>query len=107
MESRVHSVRLAVELPVRPGAVRLALRFAIGAILLVSAAGKLLDIPGFMEVLKTDRAFPNPVLLPLALAIPLAELALALWLFSARFLAAAAQASVVLHFLYAVWSAIS
>lgn len=91
----------------RPGAARQLLRFAIGAVLLVTAAGKLLDIAGFADVLKTYRAFPDSVLLPLALAVPLAELALALWLFSGRFLGAAAIASVVMHFAYAVWSAVS
>jgi hypothetical protein len=92
---------------VRLGAVRQFLRFALGAVLLVTAAGKLLDIPGFADVLKTYEAFPDAILLPLALAIPLAELALGLWLFSGRFLAAAAIAAVVMHFLYAVWSAVS
>ena len=89
------------------GAVRQVLRLALGAILFVSAAGKLLDIPGFTDVLKTYKAFPDSVLLLLALAIPLSELALALWLFSGQFLAAAAVTSVVLHFLYAAWSAVS
>jgi hypothetical protein len=90
-----------------PGAVRQFLRFALGGILLVSAAGKLVDIPGFMAVLKTYKAFPDSILLLLALGVPLAELAIALWLFSGRFLAAAALTSVVMHFLYAVWAAVS
>jgi len=83
------------------------LRFAIAGVLLVSAAGKLLDIPGFTDILKTYEAFPDAILLPLAIAIPIAELALALWLFSGQLLAAAAVTSVVMHFLYAVWSAVS
>ena len=91
----------------RSGAPRQFLRFAIGAVLLVTAAGKLLDIAGFADVLKTYAAFPDAILLPLSLAIPLAELALALWLFSGQFLAAAAITSVVMHFLYAAWSAVS
>jgi hypothetical protein len=92
---------------VKSGAGRLFLRFAIGAILLVSAAGKLLDIAGFTDVLKTYEAFPDAILLPLALTIPLDELALALWLLSGQFLAAAAITSAAMHFLYAVWSAVS
>jgi Methylamine utilisation protein MauE len=92
---------------VRSGAPRQFLRFAIGAVLLASAAGKLLDIAGFSSVLKTYEAFPDGILLPLAIAIPLAELALALWLFSGQFLAAAAITSVVMHLAYAVWSAVS
>lgn len=91
----------------RSGAPRQFLRFAIGAVLLVSAAGKLVEIAGFSNVLKTYEAFPDAILFPLAIAIPLAELALALWLFSGQFLAAAAITSVVMHLAYAVWSAVS
>jgi hypothetical protein len=91
----------------RGGAARQFLRFAIGAVLLASAAGKLPDIRGFADVLRTYKAFPDPVLFPLALAIPLGELALALWLFSGQALAAAAGTSVVVHFVYSLWSAIS
>ena len=91
----------------RGGAARQFLRFAIGAVLLASAAGKLLNIRGFADVLKTYEAFPDQALLPLALAIPLAELALAVWLLSGRNLAAAAVTSAVMHLAYALWSAIS
>jgi hypothetical protein len=92
---------------VRSGTGRQLLRFAIAGVLLVSAAGKLLDVAGFTDVLKTYEAFPDAILLPLAIGIPLTELALALWLFSGQFLAAAAITSVVMHFVYAVWSAVS
>jgi hypothetical protein len=85
--------------------VRPILRFTIGAVLLATAAGKLADIQGFSKVLETYHAFPYRILLPLALAIPLAELALALWLFSGQALAGAAAASVVLNFSYGLWSA--
>lgn len=88
-------------------ALRVFLRFAIAAVLLVSATGKLLDVQAFARVLETYRAFPDRVLFPLALAIPLAELGLALWLLSGLAPAAAALASVVIHFAYGVWSAIS
>ena len=91
----------------RSGSGRQLLRFAIAGVLLVSAAGKLLDIAGFTDVLKTYQAFPDAILLPLSIAVPLGELALALWLFSGQFLPAAAVTSVVMHFVYAVWSAVS
>jgi hypothetical protein len=90
-----------------PGALRQFFRFAIGAVLLATAAAKLANIQGFAEVLKTYKAFPDRILIPLALAIPLLELALALWLFSGQALAAAAAASVVLNFAYAFFSAVS
>lgn len=88
-------------------AARQVLRFAIGLVLLATAAGKLLDVPGFARVLQTYHAFPDGALLPIALAVPLVELGLALWLFLGRALPAAAAVSVVLHFFYAFWSAVS
>ncbi len=83
------------------------LRFAIGAILLATAVGKLLDVPGFARVLGDYRAFPPGALLPIAIFISVAELALAFWLFSGRNLAASALTSAAMHALYALWSAVS
>jgi len=83
------------------------LRFVIGLVLLATGAGKLLDLRGFAGVLRTYEAFPEGALLPLALAIPLVELAIALWLFSGRRLAGAAIAAVAIHAAYAGWSAVS
>jgi hypothetical protein len=109
MEGRVHPLRLdserAVTRPRRQRALAVFLRFAIGAILLATAVGKLLDIPGFVRILAQYRALPEEALMPLATAVPVAELVLAVWLFSGRRLAAAALASVGLHAAYAVWSA--
>ena len=85
----------------------LALRLFIGAVLLATSAGKLLDVRGFAGVLKTYEAFPERVLLPLAFAIPLAELGLAVWLLSGRGLAGAALASAAMHAAYGAWSATS
>ena len=83
------------------------MRFAIGAILLATAVGKLLDIPGFARVLGTYNAFLPGALVPIAVTIPVAELALAFWLFSGRNLAASALASAGMHGGYALWSAVS
>lgn len=82
----------------------LALRIFIGLVLLATAVGKLLDVPGFARVLATYGAFPDGVLLPLAAAVPLAELALAAWLFSGRRAPGAAAASAAMHLVYAAWS---
>jgi hypothetical protein len=89
------------------GAARGFLRFTIGLVLLTTAAGKLLDVSGFSRVLGTYRAFPDWLLAPLAWAIPAAELVLAVWLFSGHRLAGAAACALVLHFVYAAWSAVS
>jgi hypothetical protein len=87
--------------------VALALRLVIGFILLATAAGKLLDLGGFAQILGTYEAFPEWALMLLAVAVPLAELALALWLFSGRRLAGAAAAALALHAFYGVWAAAS
>ncbi len=86
---------------------RLFLRLALALILLATAAGKLLDVRGFAEILRGYQAFPGPLLLPLTLGVALFELLLALWLFSGRNLFGAALVSVALHATYALWSAVS
>jgi hypothetical protein len=109
MEGGVHSLRLDSERTVTQSRAERALaaflRFAIGVILLATAVGKLLDVPGFARILAQYRALPDWTLMPLAAAIPVAELVLAIWLFSGRRLAAAALTSIALHASYAAWSA--
>jgi hypothetical protein len=83
------------------------LRFFIGLVLVATSIGKLLDVRGFARILSSYRALPEGSLLPFALAILLAELALAIWLFSGRRLAGAALASGAMHFAYAGWSAVA
>lgn len=82
-----------------------ALRVFIGLVLLATALGKLLDVPGFSRVLATYEVLPESLLTPLAAAVPLAELALAVWLFSGRRILGAAAASGAMHLVYAAWSA--
>ncbi|MEO8430875.1 MAG: MauE/DoxX family redox-associated membrane protein [Acidobacteriota bacterium] len=84
---------------------RTVLRLAIGAILFVTAIGKLLDVPGFARVLGTYRALPDAAVFPAAVAVPAAELLLALWLFSDRRPLGAAVAALLMHLAYAAWSA--
>ena len=86
---------------------RVALRLLIGAILAVTAAGKLLDVSGFARVLDTYDAFPRGLLLPIAVVVPLAELVLAIWLFSGRRPFPAAVWALGMHLVYAGWSAAS
>ena len=49
------------------------LHAVLGGILLASALGKSLDLPGFVEVLVTYRAFPDWSLWPIALFITTIE----------------------------------
>ena len=84
---------------------RESLRVWIGLVLLATAAGKLLDVPGFARILEDYEVFPRgSILLWIAWLVSSAELVLALWLFSARRLQAAAVCALLLHLLYAAWS---
>jgi hypothetical protein len=77
----------------------------IGFILLATAVGKLVDVRGFAAVLESYRALPPASLGAFAVAIPAAELLLALWLFSGRNTLGAAVSSAAMHAAYATWSA--
>lgn len=86
-------------------AAQVLLRVVIGLVLFATAFGKLLDVPGFARILGSYQALPEGSLSTLALAIPLAELALSIWLFSGQRLAGAALSSAAMHLFYAGWSA--
>ena len=83
------------------------LKILIGLVLAVTAVGKLLDNRGFATVLQTYQTFPEGSLLGLGLCISLAELGLAVWLFSGRYLRLAALTALLMHLTYAIWSAVS
>ncbi len=82
-------------------------RFAIAAILAATAAGKLLDVPGFAEVLRTYEAFPSSSLLPIAIAVAAAESLLAVWLATGRLLPAAAASAAAMHAAYGAFAALT
>jgi len=90
-----------------PSAIRWFLRLFIGGIILASAIGKSLDLPGFVDVLKTYRAFPDVALWPLAMSVTGFEFVLGVWLLSGRRLAAAALVAMWLNAGYAAWMAVS
>lgn len=83
------------------------LRWAFAAVLLASAVGKLLDMPGFIAVVETYRSFPQAALPVAAWALTLTELALALWLATEKALRRATAALVALHLIYLVWLGIA
>lgn len=83
------------------------LQIFIGTILLASALGKSLDLPGFVGVLKTYRAFPEGTLWPLALAVTGVEFVLGVWVLSGWRLRAGALASAWVNAGYAAWMTIS
>jgi hypothetical protein len=84
---------------------RRVLQWSIGSLLIATAAGKLLDLPGFAAILGTYRALPASALRPVAGAVAAAELALGAWILSGRRPRDAAAGSAVLHAVYAAWSA--
>ena len=81
----------------------LAVRWFFTALLLASAIGKLLDMPGFAAVVGTYEVFPEPLLLPLGLVLALFELGIGLWLIWGRLLVWAALVIVLLHAGYLAW----
>lgn len=79
----------------------------IGSIIFASALGKSLDMPGFVEVLKTYQAFPEAMLWPLALMVTSVEFVLGAWLLSGWRQQMSALAAMWLNAGYAVWMTVS
>ena len=90
-----------------PTALRLALQIFVGVVIFGSALGKSLDLPGFVEVLRTYRAFPDFMLWPLALAVTGFEFVLGAWVLSGWRLATSARVALWLNAGYAVWMTVS
>jgi hypothetical protein len=76
-------------------------RLTIGGVLLASALGKSLDLPGFVEVLVTYRLFPGWSLWPVALFITALEWVLAVWIVCGWRLPTGALIALILNATYA------
>lgn len=83
------------------------LRVFIGGVIFASALGKSLDLSGFVEVLRTYRAFPEVMLWPLALAVTGFECVLGAWMLSGWRLRDSALVALGLNAGYAVWMTVS
>src|SRR5262249_48692519 len=83
------------------------LRYGLAGLLALTGIAKLLDMPGFVQVLSTYQALPPWALRPVAIACVLVELRLAEWLASGKRLPRAALASRVLHSAFACGSVFS
>lgn len=79
------------------------LRGFFAALMLATAIGKLLDMPGFYAVLRTYQLLPELLIVPSAWAITVLELVLALWLVVGRWIKLAACAVVATHVMYLAW----
>ncbi len=83
------------------------LRYFIAAVLLLSGIGKLLDVPGFVQVLITYQAIPAWGLYPVAVVLPLLELRISEWLFRDNYLVPGALGSLVLHSVFTLWTVVT
>lgn len=81
------------------------MRILFCVLLLASATGKLLDMPGFYTIVASYDAIPTAWIPALAWLLALTELALAMWLASGLKLRRAAGAVVGLHAVYLAWIA--
>lgn len=82
---------------------RYVIQYFISLILLMTAIGKLLDVPGFAHVIESFQIFTSWITSPIGLAMSLTELGLAIWLFSGKRLELAALASAALHSTFIAW----
>ncbi len=83
------------------------LQYSIASILLATGIGKLLDVPGFIEVTKAYQVFPHEPLPFIAVSMVLIELKLSETLFRGTRLFEAALCSIALHLIFTIWSAIA
>lgn len=77
--------------------VRIFLQGWIGLLLLTTATGKLLDVPGFVAVIHSYQAYPALVVPAIAVLMILVEYLLGAWLLWGHHLRLAALASAGLH----------
>ena len=80
------------------------LRYFIASVLIFTGLGKLLDIPGFVLVLKTYQAIPEWGLYPVAVGTTLFELRVSEWLLRDKTLRLGSVASLFLHLIFTLWA---
>jgi hypothetical protein len=80
------------------------LQVSIGGIVVASALGKALDLPGFVEVLRTYDAFPEGALTIMALLITFAEFLVGGWVLSGWRLRSGALVAALLNAGYMIWT---
>lgn len=83
------------------------LRYFIASILLLSGLGKLLDVPGFVEILITYQAIPAWGLHLVAVILILVELRVSEWLFRDKTLIVGTLASLMLHSIFTLWTLVA
>jgi uncharacterized membrane protein YphA (DoxX/SURF4 family) len=81
----------------------LILRGFFALLLIVSALGKLLDMPGFFAIVATYQTLPTALIPAAAWSLTLVELALGVWVAAGVSMPRAALAVIALHVMYSVW----
>ena len=97
--NRVHDVRARI----MKNALVSVLRYFFVLLLLASAIGKLLDMPGFQAVVMTYQALPLSIVPMASWALALLEMGLGLWLLHGTCKVRCAFAVLLLHILYLSW----
>lgn len=88
-------------------AVGIGLRWLIALVLLGTALGKSLDLPGFAAVVGTYQVFPDWAFMPVALGITASEWLLGAWLIIGRRAPLACGVAALMHAAYAGWAALA
>jgi uncharacterized membrane protein YphA (DoxX/SURF4 family) len=88
-------------------ALSLFLRIFIGGIIFASSVGKVLDLPGFAEVLRAYRVFPGAMLGVIAAEVAALEFVLSIWMLMGWHLQTSALVAAGLNAGYAIWMTIS
>ena len=83
------------------------LQYFIASVLLLTGIGKLLDVPGFVDVLVTYQAIPGWGLHLVAVTMVLVELRISEWLFRDKTLIRGAMSSLMLHFIFFLWATVT
>ena len=91
----------------KPSLIRSGLQLFVGGILIASALGKSIDVPGFLDVLRTYRFFAEATLWPTALAVIAVEAVVGVWIVSGWRLARAAWVAGLLNLGYTLWMTLS
>lgn len=84
-----------------------ALRWLVGLVLLGTALGKSLDLPGFAQVVSTYQVFPDWAFMPVAIFITASEWILGAWMLSGRRAPLANGIAAAMHASYAGWAALA
>ena len=83
------------------------MQWTLGLVLLMTGLGKLLDVPGFIAVLRTYRAIPEILLPIVAVSFVIIELRLSEAILRGKKLEFFARISIFLHVMFAGWSALT